>query len=195
MTPSDYRAGDPQIEIRFAIVACSLGAILVAQSARCVCAILMGDDPNKLAQNLQDKFPHANLSRGDRQMVAQVVSFIEAPALGLTLPLDVRGTAFQQRLWQALREIPVGSTASYANIASRNGAPKVVRAVVQACAANFLAVAIPCHRVVCSDGALSGYRRGEWNARARCWNVKVRMCRKTANCNLCQISLTGSEIM
>lgn len=163
MTPSHYRAGGQDQDIRFAIGECSLGAILVAQSARGVCAILLGDDADALARDLQDRFPHANLIGGDagfEQLVAQVVGFIEAPALGLDLPLDVRGTAFQQRVWQALRDIPVGETASYLDIAQRIGSPKSVRAVAQACAANALAVAIPCHRVLRSDGALSGYRWG-----------------------------------
>ncbi|AYC31546.1 bifunctional DNA-binding transcriptional regulator/O6-methylguanine-DNA methyltransferase Ada [Pseudomonas cavernae] len=163
MTPSSYRAGGVDTAIRFAIGQCSLGAILVAQSERGVCAILLGDDPEALLRELQDQFPRADLIGGEpdfEQLVARVVGFIEAPALGLDLPLDVRGTAFQQRVWQALREIPLGSTASYAEIAARIGAPKAVRAVAQACGANHLAVAIPCHRVVRSDGALSGYRWG-----------------------------------
>ncbi|CAD5108922.1 bifunctional DNA-binding transcriptional regulator/O6-methylguanine-DNA methyltransferase Ada [Zestomonas carbonaria] len=163
MKPSAYRAGGADTEIRFAIGQCSLGAILVAQSGRGVCAILLGDDPEALLRDLQDQFPRAELIGGDRdfeQLVAQVVGFIEAPALGLDLPLDVRGTAFQQRVWQALREIPPGSTASYAEIAERIGSPKAVRAVARACATNHIAVAIPCHRVVRSDGALSGYRWG-----------------------------------
>jgi AraC family transcriptional regulator of adaptative response/methylated-DNA-[protein]-cysteine methyltransferase len=169
MTPSRYRAGGADSEIRFAIGACSLGAILVAQSARGVCAILLGDDPDALARELQDRFPRARLIGGDRdyeRLVAQVVGFVEAPALGLDLPLDVRGTAFQQRVWQALREIPVGSTASYSEIARRIGAPKASRAVAQACAGNMLAVAIPCHRVVRNDGDLSGYRWGVPRKRA-----------------------------
>lgn len=169
MTPTDYRAGGANTEIRFAIGQCSLGAILVAQSDRGVCAILLGDDPNALAHDLQDKFPRAHLIGADHdfeQLVAQVVGFIETPALGLDLPLDVRGTAFQQRVWQALREIPVGCTASYAEIAARIGAPKAVRAVAQACAANSLAVAIPCHRVIRSDGSESGYRWGVERKRA-----------------------------
>lgn len=163
MTPSDYRAGGANTEIRFAIGECSLGSILVAQSARGVCAISMGDDPDALARDLQDRFPQARLIGGDRdfeRLVARVVGLIEAPALGCDLPLDVRGTAFQQRVWQALRDIPAGSTATYADIAARIGAPKAVRAVAQACAANSLAVAIPCHRVIRRDGALSGYRWG-----------------------------------
>ena len=163
MTPTSYRAGGANADIRFAVGQSSLGAILVAQSERGVCAILMGDDPDRLTRDLQDKFPRANLIGADHafeQLVAQVVGFIEAPGLGLDLPLDVQGTAFQQRVWQALREIPTGSTASYTEIATRIGMPKAVRAVAQACAANSLAVAIPCHRVVRSDGALSGYRWG-----------------------------------
>ena len=163
MKPSDYRAGGLNADIRFAVGQCSLGAIVVAQSNRGVCAILLGDDPDALVHDLQDKFPRANLIGADHdfeQLIAKVVGFIEAPALGLDLPLDLRGTAFQQRVWMALREIPVGSTASYAEIAQRIGAPKSFRAVAQACGANSLAVAIPCHRVVRSDGNLSGYRWG-----------------------------------
>lgn len=163
MTPSNYRAGGANTEIRFAIGECSLGSILVAKSERGICAILLGDDPEALARELQDRFSHANLIGGDKgfeKLVAQVVGFVETPAVGLDLPLDVRGTAFQQRVWQALRKIPAGSTASYSDIAKRIGSPKSVRAVAHACAANALAVAIPCHRVVKNDGALSGYRWG-----------------------------------
>ena len=163
MTPSAYRAGGAQTEIRFALGQCSLGAILVAQSARGVCAILLGDDAQALVRELQDRFPAALLIGGDgtfEQVIARVVGFVEAPKLGLALPLDVRGTAFQQRVWQELQKIPAGRTASYADIARRIGAPTAVRAVAGACAANALAVAIPCHRVVRSDGALSGYRWG-----------------------------------
>ncbi len=163
MTPSDYRAGGTNAEIRFAIGQCTLGAILVAASARGICAILLGDDPDALARDLQDRFPKATLIGADagfEATVAQVVGLVEAPRLGHDLPLDVRGTAFQQRVWQALRDIPAGATASYAEVARRIGAPTSMRAVAQACGANALAVAIPCHRVVRSDGALSGYRWG-----------------------------------
>ena len=163
MTPSDYKAGGTNSAMLFAVGQCSLGAILVAQSHRGVCAILLGDDPDALVRDLQDQFPKAELvgaDRGFEQLIAQVVGFIETPALGLDLPLDLRGTAFQQRVWQALRDIPLGSTASYAQIAERIGAPKSYRAVAQACGANNLAVAIPCHRVVRSNGELSGYRWG-----------------------------------
>jgi len=169
MTPSSYRAGGANTEIRFAIGECSLGSILVAKSERGVCAILLGDDPDALVRELEDRFSRAKLIGGDEgfeQLVAQVVGFIEAPALGIDLPLDVRGTAFQQRVWQALREIPAGSRASYSEIARRIGAPSSVRAVARACAANPLAVAIPCHRVVRSDGALSGYSWGVERKRA-----------------------------
>jgi AraC family transcriptional regulator of adaptative response/methylated-DNA-[protein]-cysteine methyltransferase len=169
MKPSSYRAGGADSEIRFAIGECSLGSILVAQSERGVCAILLGDDPDALARDLQDRFPRATLVGGDpayERLVAQVVGFVETPALGLDLPLDVRGTAFQQRVWRALRDIPVGSTASYSEIARRIGSPHAVRAVAGACAANMLAVAIPCHRVVRHDGELSGYRWGVPRKRA-----------------------------
>lgn len=163
MRPREYRAGGQGATIRFALAQCSLGAILVAQSERGICAILLGDEPEPLLQDLQDKFPNAHLIGGDdafERLVADVIGFVEAPALGLALPLDVRGTAFQERVWQALREVPAGSRVSYTDIAERIGAPKAVRAVAQACAANTIAVAIPCHRVVRRDGDLSGYRWG-----------------------------------
>ncbi len=169
MTPTAYRRGGANAEIRFAIGASSLGAILVARSVRGVCAILLGDDPDALARDLQDKFPHATLIGDDAdfaQLVARVVGLIEAPGNAPNLPLDIRGTAFQQRVWEALRKIPAGTTASYSEIAKAIGAPKSVRAVAQACAANSLAVAIPCHRVVRNDGALSGYRWGVERKRA-----------------------------
>jgi AraC family transcriptional regulator of adaptative response/methylated-DNA-[protein]-cysteine methyltransferase len=163
MTPSTYRAGGVNMQIRFAVGECVLGSILVARSDRGVCAILLGDDPDALARDLQDQFPKATLIGGDadfERLVARVVGFVEAPNVGLDLPLDVRGTAFQQRVWQALREIPAGATASYSDVAKRIGAPRAVRAVARACASNKLAVAIPCHRVVRNDGSLSGYRWG-----------------------------------
>lgn len=169
MTPTRYRRGGEDTAIRFAIGECSLGAILVAASERGVCAILIGDDPEALARDLQERFARAELIGGDaafEQQVAKVVGLVEAPRLGLDLPLDVRGTAFQQRVWQALRDIPPGATASYSEIARRIGAPKAVRAVAGACAANTLAVAIPCHRVVRTDGSLSGYRWGVERKRA-----------------------------
>ncbi|WDY57308.1 bifunctional DNA-binding transcriptional regulator/O6-methylguanine-DNA methyltransferase Ada [Pseudomonas sp. PSKL.D1] len=163
MRPLAYRSGGTGATIHFAIGQCSLGAILVAQSEKGICAILLGDQPEALLEQLQDQFPKARLIGGDpgyERLVAEVVGFVEAPALGLDLPLDVQGTAFQERVWQALREVPVGSRVSYTAIAERIGAPKAVRAVAQACAANRIAVAIPCHRVVRQDGDISGYRWG-----------------------------------
>jgi AraC family transcriptional regulator of adaptative response/methylated-DNA-[protein]-cysteine methyltransferase len=169
MTPSAFKAGGADNDIRFAIGQCALGAILVARSERGVCAIELGDDPDRLARDLQDRFPLARLIGDDPafdRLVAQVVGFVETPGRGLDLPLDVRGTAFQQRVWQALRDVPAGQTASYSEIAERIGAPTSQRAVAQACGANTLAVAIPCHRVVRNDGALSGYRWGVERKRA-----------------------------
>jgi AraC family transcriptional regulator of adaptative response/methylated-DNA-[protein]-cysteine methyltransferase len=169
MTPSHFRAGGAGETIRFAVGECALGSILVATTAKGICAIALGDDPDTLLHDLQDRFPKAQLVGGDsrfEKLVATVVGFLEAPALGLDLPLDVRGTAFQQRVWQALREIPAGATVSYAQVAGRIGAPGSVRAVAQACAANTIAVAIPCHRVIRNDGGLSGYRWGVERKRA-----------------------------
>jgi AraC family transcriptional regulator, regulatory protein of adaptative response / methylated-DNA-[protein]-cysteine methyltransferase len=163
MTPSRYRAGGAEEEIRFAVGQTSLGAILVASSARGVAAILLGDDPDELVRDLQDRFPKALLIGADpgyEALIAKVVGLVETPGRGVDLPLDVRGTAFQQRIWQALRKIPAGKTVSYAELARRIGSPKAVRAVAGACAANNLAVAIPCHRVVRTDGSLSGYAWG-----------------------------------
>jgi AraC family transcriptional regulator, regulatory protein of adaptative response / methylated-DNA-[protein]-cysteine methyltransferase len=163
MKPSQYRAGGANEEIKFAVGQTSLGAILVASSKKGVASILLGDDPDELVRNLQDRFPKARLigaDRGYEALVARVVGFIETPEIGLNLPLDVRGTAFQRRVWQALQEIPAGETASYAEIARRIGSPKAVRAVAGACSANNLAVAIPCHRVVRNDGSSSGYAWG-----------------------------------
>jgi AraC family transcriptional regulator of adaptative response/methylated-DNA-[protein]-cysteine methyltransferase len=163
MTPARYRAGGARTTIRFAVGQCSLGAILVAASEHGVCAILLGDDPDALIGELQVRFAQARLIGGDddfERLVARVVGFVEAPAKGLDLPLDIRGSAFQQRVWQALQAIPAGHTITYAQLAQRIGAPQGARAVAAACAANTLAVAIPCHRVVRADGGLAGYRWG-----------------------------------
>ena len=128
-----------------------------------MCAIALGDEPDALVHDLEDRFPLAELVGGDTEfesLVARVVGFVEAPTLGLELPLDIRGTTFQQRVWRALREIPAGATESYGAIADRIGSPKAARAVARSCASNPLAVAIPCHRVVRNDGGMSGYRWG-----------------------------------
>lgn len=163
MTPKTFRAGGNGIAIRFAIGQCWLGGILVAASEKGICAILLGDDPAKLAHDLQDRFPKAQLIGGDRKfdrLIAQVIGFVSTPAAGLNLPLDIRGTAFQCRVWDALRKIPAGSTATYAETAQQIGKPTAARAVARAIAANPLAVAIPCHRVIRKGGSLSGYRWG-----------------------------------
>ncbi|HEY2498368.1 MAG TPA: bifunctional DNA-binding transcriptional regulator/O6-methylguanine-DNA methyltransferase Ada [Candidatus Angelobacter sp.] len=163
MTPSDFRARGANSNIHFCVGECSLGSILVGVTGKGICAILLGDDPDALVRDLQNRFSNAKLVGGDAEIeawMARVVGFVEAPGIGLDLPLDVRGTAFQQRVWQALTKVPIGSTTSYAEIAEQMGSPRAVRAVAQACAANALAVAIPCHRVVRSDGSLSGYRWG-----------------------------------
>jgi AraC family transcriptional regulator of adaptative response/methylated-DNA-[protein]-cysteine methyltransferase len=163
MTPTQFKTGGANEEIRFALGETSLGAILVASSKKGVASILLGDDPDALLRQLQDRFPKASLIGADREyeaLVARVVGFVEAPQIGLDLPLDVRGTAFQRRVWQSLQEIPIGQTVSYAEVAQRIGSPRAVRAVARACAANDLAVVIPCHRVVRNDGALSGYAWG-----------------------------------
>lgn len=163
MTPSSFRAGGGGARIRFAVGQCSLGAILVAATEQGVCEIALGDDASALIRDLQDRFQRAELIGGDREferVVALVVGFVEAPRIGLDLPLDIRGTVFQHRVWQELAKIPAGSTATYAEVARRLGAPRSTRAVAAACAANRLAVAIPCHRVIRTDGALAGYRWG-----------------------------------
>ena len=169
MPPTDYRDGGKNNLIRFALGECSLGSFLVAMTDKGVSAILLGDDPDLLLRELQDRFPGALLLGGDadfERMVAKVLSFIEQPASGLDLPLDIRGTAFQQKVWQALREIPAGQTVSYSDIAERLGSPNAVRAVAGACAANAIAIAIPCHRVVRKNGDLSGYYWGIERKRA-----------------------------
>lgn len=163
MTPKRWRAGGRGEIIHFAIAESTLGSVLVASSGTGVVAILLGDDPETLLQSLQQRFRQAELIGADasyEQLVAQVVGVVEAPGHGLSLPLDIRGTAFQQRVWQALQQIPRGQTASYADIAARIGAPRSSRAVARACASNPLAVAVPCHRVVRRDGDLSGYAWG-----------------------------------
>jgi len=169
MTPTATRRGGEGAVIRFAVGQASLGAVLVAATDKGVAAISIGDDPEALVRDLQDRFPRAELVGGDRafeRTVAQIVGLVEWPRGGIDLPLDIRGTAFQQQVWRALRAIPPGSTATYAEIARAIGRPAAVRAVAQACARNPLAVAIPCHRVVRTDGDLSGYRWGMARKRA-----------------------------
>jgi len=163
MTARQYRQGGERVAIRFVVGTCLLGEFLVAQSERGICAVLLGNAPERLIAELETLFPHAKLVSDDdgfAERVAQVVSFMEHPARQFDLPLDIQGTAFQQQVWQALRAIPPGETASYQEIAVRIGKPAAVRAVAGACAANRLAVIVPCHRVVRNDGALSGYRWG-----------------------------------
>lgn len=163
MTPSLYRGGAAGLQIRYALAGCFLGHVLVAATDKGICAIQFGSDPEELVEHLQTRFPGANLHRADASFndwVSQVTAFIETPRQGLNLPLDIQGTAFQQRVWSALRTIPAGETRSYTDVANLIGKPRAVRAVASACAANKLAVAIPCHRVVRSDGNLGGYRWG-----------------------------------
>ena len=162
MTHAIYEAGFNS-DIFFTIAECSLGSILIAQSKKGVCSILIGDDPALLMRDLHDQFPKANLIGDEpdyKGIAARVVALVEEPGIGLDLPLDIRGTTFEQRVWKAIQQIPPGSTATYAEIARKIGVPNAVRAVAQACASNVLAVAIPCHRVVRTDGSLSGYRWG-----------------------------------
>ena len=169
MAPRKFREGGVQQRIRFAVGECSLGSLLVAATQQGVCCVQLGDDAQALVQALQDRFPRAELIGGDAAFeatLAQVAGLVEQPRQGLALPLDVQGTAFQQRVWQALRAIPVGETVSYAELAQRVGQPQAARAVAGACAANPVAVAIPCHRVVRQDGCLSGYRWGVERKRA-----------------------------
>jgi AraC family transcriptional regulator of adaptative response/methylated-DNA-[protein]-cysteine methyltransferase len=163
MTPKKFRTGGRGEKIRFALGQCSLGSILVAATEKGICAIALGDDPSALLNDLQDRFPQSELIGGDakfEKLVAQVIGFVERPSTGCKLPLDIQGTAFQQRVWQLLCRIPCGKTATYAKIACRLGQPSAVRAVASAIAANPIAVAIPCHRVIRTSGALAGYRWG-----------------------------------
>ncbi len=199
MKPSEYRAGGANTAIHFSVGECSLGSILVARSARGVCAIMLGDEPEALLHELEDRFPKARLIGGDEdfeRLVAKVVGFVEEPKKGLDLPLDVRGTAFQQRVWRALQQIPVGKTVSYADLAKRIGAPKAVRAVANACGANPIAVAIPCHRVVHKDGTAVGLSLGRRTqartaqAREGGVNVEAKIGAADADARLAQIDWT-----
>jgi AraC family transcriptional regulator, regulatory protein of adaptative response / methylated-DNA-[protein]-cysteine methyltransferase len=163
MTPKAFKAGGPKTELRYAIGQSLLGLVLVAASDKGVAAILIGDDVDTLIGELRRRFPKAELATGDRsfgKIVAQVIAMAETPTAGLELPLDIRGTAFQQRVWRALIEIPMGSTETYTEVAQRIGMPRAVRAVARACAMNHISLAVPCHRVVRTDGNLAGYYWG-----------------------------------
>ena len=163
MTPSQFQQGASNVEIRYTVQPCWLGNVLVAATLKGICAIAFGDTSETLTTQLQVDFPKAQLHRGDRAFetwVEQVLSLIDAPNQAIELPLDLQGTAFQQQVWQALRTIALGTTVSYAKLADSIGKPRAVRAVANACASNHIAVAIPCHRVIGSDGKLRGYRWG-----------------------------------
>lgn len=163
MTAQTYRRGGQSSDIHYSTGECSLGRCLVAVSERGVCAVLLGDNDAQLLTELQQTLPAARYLTADAafsQQIATVIASINQPGSILSLPLDIRGTAFQQQVWQALRAIPAGETRSYQQVADSIGKPKAVRAVASACAANRLAIVVPCHRVVRADGALSGYRWG-----------------------------------
>ncbi|HEY0713096.1 MAG TPA: bifunctional DNA-binding transcriptional regulator/O6-methylguanine-DNA methyltransferase Ada [Polyangia bacterium] len=163
MTPSRYRSGGAGTRIEFAVGRASLGCVLVAATERGVCAILIGDTPEALRRDLEHRFPRADRRPAGPSFAAlieDVVGVVDGHRPPETLPLDVRGTAFQQRVWQALQRIPAGSTLSYTALAARLGVPRGARAVARACATNPIAVAIPCHRVVRETGDLAGYRWG-----------------------------------
>ena len=175
MSPSEYRAGGKNQAIRYTLAKCELGWLLVAATDQGICNIALGDDRKMLRRTLEERFPGANISRDDETLkdwVSEVARFARTPTRGLSLPLDVRGTAFQRRVWRALQAIPVGETSTYQDIARAIGEPQAHRAVANACGANPLALAIPCHRVLRKDGSLGGYRWGterkrrllEWEA-------------------------------
>ncbi len=169
MSPNAYRAGGQGTAIRYAVVSCTLGHLLVAATEKGVCAITMGEDAASLVQALHERFRQASLAEGDAHfdaVVATVAELAERPGQTVALPLDIQGSLFQLRVWEALRRIPAGTTATYSEIARALGRPAAVRAVAQACGANPVALAIPCHRVVRSDGSLSGYRWGTERKRA-----------------------------
>ncbi len=170
MAASRYRKGGAGETIRYGTGSCSMGQVLVAATGRGVCAILLGDDPDALTADLHARFPQAALSDGGPdfgEWLAQAVALVDGPGTAaFSLPLDIQGTAFQRRVWQALQAIPPGSTSTYGAVAAQLGSPRAVRAVAGACAANKLAIAVPCHRVVASTGALAGYRWGLERKRA-----------------------------
>lgn len=163
MTPGEYRRGAPDMSIRYAITSCSLGSLLVAATERGICMIELADDAESLEQTAQERFPKAELNADDpafTQLVCQTVEIIESSASPSAIPLDLRGTAFQRRVWEALRCLPLGTTTTYSELAKQIGQPTAARAVASACAANPIAILIPCHRVLRKDGKISGYRWG-----------------------------------
>lgn len=169
MTPAAYRRGGEGMLIRHAVVPSELGPVIVAATGRGVCMIEFGDTEEELAERLKARFPKARLEPADdtlRAWVAAVADYVRVPSRGLRLPVDMLGTAFQQRVWKALAELPVGTTVDYSELAARIGSPKAVRAVAGACAANPVALAVPCHRVIGRDGSLTGYRWGTGRKRA-----------------------------
>lgn len=156
-------------KIQFAIGKCSLGKVLVAESERGICAIALGDEPSQLITYLQTLFPNADIQPAAAEFdphLAQVIAFIDSPQSAFDLPLDIRGTEFQKKVWNALRKIPAGKTSTYSELAIAIDLPASVRAVASACAANKLAVVIPCHRVIQKNGSLAGYRWGVERKRA-----------------------------
>ena len=163
MTATAYRTGAPGVAIRVTVAPCTLGWVLVAATPVGLCAVQLGDDPDGLLDAFHTRFHAGEIEVGDGDLddlVARVVALVDAPGTGTDLPLDVQGTAFQERVWRALRQIPPGTTVTYSELAGRLGLPAGARAVAAACAANRIAVAIPCHRVVRADGSLAGYRWG-----------------------------------
>ena len=169
MEPTVYKSGGSNVDLMFSVGECWLGSILVAATQNGIAAVLMGDDARALLRDLQDRFPKANLLGGDKafdKLAAQVLAVVDGSHVSAKLPLDIQGTLFQHKVWSALKSIPAGTTVNYAEIAKQIGDPKAVRAVATACGANPVAVLIPCHRVVRSDGALSGYRWGIVRKRA-----------------------------
>lgn len=169
MTPKEVRRAGSQIALKFAVGTCWLGAVLVAATDKGVAAVLLGDNPDELINDLQTRFSNAQLIVGDsafEDTMSKVVGLIDQPGSKFNVPLDIQGTAFQHRVWQALSKIPCGTTMTYSEIANLVGMPEAVRAVAAACAANMIAVAIPCHRVIRADGSLSGYRWGIERKRA-----------------------------
>lgn len=163
MTPADYRKGAKDLHIRYVVASCSLGYVLVASTELGICAVTLGDTPNAVVEALQSDFPSAHIEVESSQLpesLQVVLQYLEGQQPHIELPLDIRGTAFQQRVWQELRAIPVGETRSYSQIASAIGKPDATRAVARACATNHIAVVIPCHRVVRQDGAMGGYKWG-----------------------------------